>query len=953
MRRFNLDVRRRRSWVLASLVSLAVAGCGGGGGSGGGGNIPGVVLVNFEQSGQDNVPLNRILTFTFSSPIDPDSVGPASIQIREGPTFGAAVFGRYVIEDSVVRFEPRLPGLCDLSDGGLRPGQDYRVTIVGSPEEFAIRNLAGSPMQGTVNASFHTRSDTTSGLFEDQLPASPPFVVSTTPADGAYPTHPDPAVAAPVLVHQGNRVLLELSENVDPCSITQDTILFQQYAVGDGRQTPTGAPGSRMPTGFDPESDQTPNDPYTWGSGRPTSPARRVLCDIRLDQDFLKTFVALEPRFGEFPDNALLVVAVTSQVRDFGGNALIPTTFAFVTENRPRQTLARTLEFDGDVPILDNLSTGEVDTLRSPSRAQGFLLFAGDGDNGSILTEPSGPDNLKGPLGCTTARVQVNDANPDDFDPPSDVVFDTGATRNTCLNSTDGTTAVVYEFRTFRLRSGVTLRVVGKNPAIILTKGDVLIEAGARVLVRSDGGVGASGQAFSTANVAGGTGVAGGGSGGTAFYNETTAAFGGNGEAGFGSPDAFLSAGTGGAGAPIRVGGGRGGGSINATAATPINLTGTGAGGGGHAQAGTFVNAGQGNGTGTNARAFDFPSDPDGKGGRGGGTYGTAQMVGAEAGSGGGGGGMARPRPWTTGSFASAVGGGGGAGGGFIDFTSSRDIHVLGTIDAAGSRGGNGANSFYQSGGGGGGGSGGGVRILTPGMVEFGPATVVTVAGGIAGQGGQPGIGSPGIANPGGPGAVGRIVIEDDDSVITGFNGAASVVPTEGASGFFRGPFNAARFVGGGLRPVVVTDLVDMGPRAPDYLSPIQSYGVQEDFIAGVPTVASRGPGKTSIFIEAQGFLTKPDGSVDMTSATGWKSVGYFTDSGSELFPTWVAGAAPPPTDVPTSQLQPGNNGNGIALLNGRQFLQLRISFFLSQSQGPNDPGPYLDRWTPYIQYDQ
>jgi hypothetical protein len=193
-----------------------------------------------------------VLVFTFSAAIDPNTVGPSSIQIREGPTFGAAVFGKYIVDGNVVRFEPRLAGLCDLSDSGFQPDHDYRVSVIGAPEEFAIRNLAGAPMQGTVSASFHTRLDTDPELFEDQIPATNPTVVGTTPVDGAYPTHPDPAVAATALVHQGNDVVLFFSENVDPCTVNQSTILFFQYATGDGKQTPSDPPGSKMPTGFDP-----------------------------------------------------------------------------------------------------------------------------------------------------------------------------------------------------------------------------------------------------------------------------------------------------------------------------------------------------------------------------------------------------------------------------------------------------------------------------------------------------------------------------------------------------------------------------------------------------------------------------------------------------------------------------------------------------------------------------
>ena len=78
-----------------ALGSLAFGGtgCGGSGGSQAGATLPGVVLINFVQSNQDNVPLNRALEFRFSSPIDPTTVNPDSIQIRVGPLFGQGVVG--------------------------------------------------------------------------------------------------------------------------------------------------------------------------------------------------------------------------------------------------------------------------------------------------------------------------------------------------------------------------------------------------------------------------------------------------------------------------------------------------------------------------------------------------------------------------------------------------------------------------------------------------------------------------------------------------------------------------------------------------------------------------------------------------------------------------------------------------------------------------------------------
>ena len=614
-----------------------------------------------------------------------------------------------------------------------------------------------------------------------------------------------------------------------------------------------------------------------------------------------------------------------------------------------------------------NLSTGDVNTARAPGRAQGFLLFAGDGDNGTtaLLFTPSGPD-AGNPLGCSNVGSQANDGTPDDFDPPADQNISTGATRNTCRNKTDGSNAVLFEYRSFRIRSGVTVRFTGINPAIILVRGDVRIEAGGKLLARGDGGNGApltsavSATTFGSAPTVGGVSVAGGGDGGAGTNTSVNAVtYGGNGTAGFGSPDAFLSPGVGGL-ISVRQGAGRG--AVGVRVQFQPSRQGPSGGGGGHATVG-----GTGEAKGANT-ATGTLMDPfvDGAGGA---TYGdsTGRMRTAEAGSGGSGGGVSVLTSFANGSF-NGVPGGGGGGGGFVDLTSAGDISVLGTIDVAGGRGADGTTSggaaagfaFDGSGGGGGGGSGGGIRLLTPKAIRVGATTVLTAIGGSGGVSGACGNAACTFlltANKGGAGGLGRIALEDADSVIEGI-AAATMLPGEGApSGFYRGVFDASRFQGGGLEPQIVTDLIDIGPASPTYLAPNQTYGNSPvaapgtprlDFIAGIPAVASRGINTTSMIIEMQGFAANPDGTPSALG-TGWKAVGHFKDSGSELFPTWALGL-PLPGDVATPI---GNAGSSIGSLDGNPFVQFRITFYLRSGMGPFDAGPYLDRWDLYFGYDQ
>jgi hypothetical protein len=917
---------------LVSSLALGATSCGGGG-SGGNNSGAAMVLVSFLQAGEDNVPLNRVLEFTFSASVDVATVDQGSIQIRKGPLFGQSVEGRFLVQGAKIFFEPKLPSTCTLEDAGFTADTDYRVTLIGSPEEFALRSTTGDPLESTISFSFHTRTETDpSGLFEDQVPGVFPFVVTTSPSDGARPPDPDVAVGP------GNRVRIEFSENIDPCSISATTVRFNQWAVGD----PTD-----FPNGFDPDADQTPGDPFSWGSGTPQIPPQRIRSQYVLTQNFVSTRLDIIPDFGEFPDNALLVVEVTSDVRDFGGIPAIPKTFAFVTENRAQQCQARLLKFDGDVPVNTDLSTADVDTARAPDRAQGFLLFAGDGDNGATTTIPSGP--------ACIPWEQVNDGTPDDLDVISaDIVLDTGASLNTqCDNEVDGSRAVVFEFRTFRIRAPRTVKLVGRNPAIILVSGDVLIESGAKLLVKSDGtagtpsanGLNGTGGTQPVAGL-GGRGILGGGSGGAASAGGSGLSgtiYSSNGEAGFGSPDFGTPGGMGGLTDPVLIGPGRGAVNTGHTMSnSQVNRFAAGGGGGGHATAGGNGNA-NGNG--------QSPTFNDGGGfvdAAGGGTYGDpfGKMPTPESGSGAGGGGLARAA--FGGSF-SAPGGGGGAGGGFIDLTSSGTIKIFGTIDASGGMGGGGGQSFSGGGGGGGGGSGGGVRLLTPISIQVASTTTISAIGGIGGSGtvGSVGTAFGAVANSGGQGGLGRLVFEDGDSVIEGYAGAAINPGETSSAGFYRGLFDAARFQGGGLTPQLVTGLIDMGPTFPTYVEPVQVYGGQEDFVAGIPAVASRGVGATSILIEVQGFPVTSDGSIDQTDPSGWSRIGYFTDSGAESFPTWNLGT---PGDV---TLPPGSVGGGFAHVNQHEFIQFRITFFLKSNVGPFDPGPFLDDWTIHFCYDQ
>ncbi len=932
-----VHVRTVRGFAFGLAVlalALAAPACGGGGGGASGG--ANLVLVGFLQSGTDTAPVNTELQLTFSEPVDPATVNAGSVEIREAPAFGLTATGTFIVQGSTVLFRPKLPTDCALLTGGLKPGTTYRVTVVGYPEEFSIKSMSGSPLERTQNFTFSTLPETNSDVLQDQIPATAPVVLSTSPAshDAAVP------------VVDGNEIDVNLSENLDPCTVSKANIQLHVYQVG-AQAAYVPAPNGHN-SGFTPIADQDTGNPYSWGASNSTTltPPQLLPANIVLEQTLTATRIRVIPKFGRFPDNSLVVLELSFGVKDFGGDGLPPTVVKFTTENQPAQDGALSIPFDSTTPIVKGLTSADVNTARAPGKAQAFLLFAGDGDNGSTFLTPTFPRATADCAFRANSGVKT-DFNPDPTTTPS-VNLDTGSTRNTaCNNQTDGSTAVVWEFGTFHLQPGVVVRIVGKNPAILLCQGDVMIETGATLKVRGDGvngspkSDGANGQGyiysggyFYPVKTLGGSGTAGAGDGGVAHsrYAENLV-YSENGWAGYSSPDYNTPGEQGG------VGAGEGQPGLNSN--TSNAGCGYGGGGGGHATKGAD------GGNFLDSTESEVTTEPIQGHGLGGDTYPTGasadRMFTPSAGSGGGGGGGNSYSSYT---LYDGPGGGGGAGGGFVDITSGGGIYIYGTLDASGGHGGNGSQgyySYYVPGGGGGGGSGGGIRLLTPNDIDISGGTVIA-AGGAGGIGGWTTyMSTTAQRNNGGLGGLGRLVMEDGDSVITGF-GLATIAPTEGQDGFYRGKFSASRFQGGGLNPVATTDFIFLGP-----ISAATFYSAQaSDFVMGIPSGTGRGTNKTSIVVELQGCPLLPDGTADTSSKTGWRTAGYFLTTAAGV--QWVPDLNPPGGDV---TLSPDNTGAGLSALNGSGYVQVRISFFLPSTVTAVQPGPYVDNYTIRFSFDQ
>jgi hypothetical protein len=145
-------------------------------------------LLRYDAGPAGGARLNEPIVLAFSSPIDPGSVRAESVRVvRAGD--GAAVPGRLTVAAASVTFAPKLACRPDLSDGGLHPGERYRVEVPGLPRLACVRSLDGALLDGGVSFEFATVAAACNApaaeLFVDPSPGvRPRFEPSVLLADG-------------------------------------------------------------------------------------------------------------------------------------------------------------------------------------------------------------------------------------------------------------------------------------------------------------------------------------------------------------------------------------------------------------------------------------------------------------------------------------------------------------------------------------------------------------------------------------------------------------------------------------------------------------------------------------------------------------------------------------------------------------------------------------------------
>jgi hypothetical protein len=817
-----------------------VAACGGG--KGGGGSF---VLLEFLESGKDNLPRNRVMTFLFSKPVESVQDFPERMKIENVVTtpgnsnFSRAV-GEYVINGDVVTFIPRLPTRNDRSDAGFRANASYHVFLKGGPDSLASAD--GDRLSQPVDSTFDTNQ-----FFEDPFPQSPPRAQAFTATDPVSLAVTDLSRLDPrptTLATTDNKTLLDagrviepgagggpvygtrwqfdlvVNEPVDPSTVNTDTIEMFEVRNDALKANNTADPGQfgtavsfKVPINV--SVVQYAHADGTFEVYIRVVPVQTLVDDARyrilfsgniLGLDFRKLFIGDNGLTG---DGQTLVGGVP--YAEVGGLGYVA---EFLVYDRAAIQSSRTVEYD---PIADGIDPEKGQTATdpakfnsslynpasSPSTAVGFLSAFGDGRNGNLTAS-----------GGTVTPIHTGDTANAPMGNPF-TVTDLNPNNNYLQNTLPGgpltyDTPMPYELQLENLTvsSAATLRFTGVNPVYLRVRAIAQI-VGTISLNGSNGGGGGG----SIAN--GGAPGAGGYAGATARQGvNSCTSYSPSGCADFSSYLAGCAVGN--AGFPYSINGngpGRGfagGESFNYYATDNKSGTcGTGGGGASHATKGTagedLANAGGSPGTPGPSCSITMNirnAGVVGVRGQPGATYGDREaalvLLGGSGGASGG-----SVHVYSFGAQQQA-GGAGGGGGGSITVVAAGNILGSGAqILARGGDGGRGNIKIYSTSfawdtvsGGGGGGAGGLISLISGGDISLAGA-LVDASGGTGGARGNAGT-SVGCSscNAGGNGGKGFIFLMDADGLISGFlPGSPGDYDTQYANGILTiRAFDASRF---------------------------------------------------------------------------------------------------------------------------------------------------------------
>jgi hypothetical protein len=351
--------------ALLAAMGCLTAGCGGGGSGGGdadaaamkdkGKKARKLALIDISVADYDGVALNEIIKIEFTERVNPDSVRPDTIQIREGPNYGKQVPGEFRIDGDVVWFYPTLPtkpttagSIGEVVYAGLKPGTTYQITMPGAPKVAVVRNFADGPLRKLYRERFRTAAAGTPLLYVDNfLDPLPAAVRFSNPPSGS------------VNVDSDTDILLTFNRRpLNPATVSRNTVRLTMLSRNDQSNLRS------MP-------------------GEPV-----------LDQSYDRVIIRFVPDF-PLADNAVYRLTA-ERLEDLVGNDVEYFSATFTVRDEPTKYSQFVLTFDEyqkGAYMDDSQTTASWNVVRTDALAALFTAAGGTGKSGDLT--PSGGVNIQ------------------------------------------------------------------------------------------------------------------------------------------------------------------------------------------------------------------------------------------------------------------------------------------------------------------------------------------------------------------------------------------------------------------------------------------------------------------------------------------------------------------------------------------------------------------------------
>ncbi|MHC4956781.1 MAG: hypothetical protein ACYTGN_00300 [Planctomycetota bacterium] len=466
-------MRKSFGLLVAMVAATMLPAC-----SSGGNSESGFQLIQFLESGKNQIARNRTLTFRFNAPVASQSQQDyfERLKIQNVQTDGdnsdfSRAIGEYIENAEIVHFVPRLPEQPDRSDAGFRTFGSYHVFLKAGPD--GLQSTDGDQIAVQQEHLFGTDDN-----FDDEIADLPPQALKLVARDRVFDTEFDlsridvdrtvqGSVDSKTLLDNNNAIdpgaggspqyatpwqfELHVSEALDPLTVTTDNVeLFEvrNNALDAGEENATDGhkgdavdfktpinveliqrvqtdPATGLPVLLDTNGDGLPDAP-AYERYIQVRPVQTLVDNARYRLSFSGSILGIDFRKQFIGDNGLTGDGTSkgsTTAQNFGSDEPggIGYTTEFIVYNRPGISAEKELTYDWNVDGVFP-EKGQTTDIDDPDAAPiNSALYNPVNDPGSVVGFLSAFGNgSDGPLAVTggnTGTIDTGDEYLEEFGP--------------------------------------------------------------------------------------------------------------------------------------------------------------------------------------------------------------------------------------------------------------------------------------------------------------------------------------------------------------------------------------------------------------------------------------------------------------------------------------------------------------------------------------------------------